>query len=135
VNGVKRPLDEIVPKKESTLQVTAVLLVPLTVAVNWMLCEPSKTTFGSCGETLTVIPPAVARRVTVADAVLAESSWLLALITTLLLASKLAGAVYRPFGSMKPTENCPPGKLLTLHETAVFTAPVTFALNCSVEPS
>ena len=96
-SGVKSPLGEIWPtvgkERESTLQVTAVLLVPLTDAVNWMLCEPSKTTVGFCGEMVTVMPPAVARMVTMAEADLVVSSWLVAVTVTWLFGGKFAGAV------------------------------------------
>src|ERR1035437_220486 len=79
-------------------QVTAVLLVPLTVAVNVWFCDGSKDTEDGVSETVTE-----GVSVTVAVADLVGSATLVALTIMVWELAIEAGAVYRPAPVMLPT--------------------------------
>ena len=135
--AVYNPLWEIVPFAGSppvtlfTCQVTAVLAVPVTVAVNCCVAPTASET--AVGEMLMAIGFAGAVTVTVALADLLESAWLTAL-TTMELAGTAAGAVYSPAVEIVPVVALPPVTLLTCQVTAVFAEPLMVALNCRVVP-
>jgi hypothetical protein len=113
---------ETVPPPLATDQVTAVLVVPITVAVN--CCVPPVVTVVLAGEMLTLIAgvlPAV--MVTAAVAVSLGSATLVA-ITVAVPAE--AGAVYTPLLDTVPAP------LATRQLTAVLLVPLTVAVNCRV---
>jgi len=118
VPAVKRPLLEIVPPV--AVQVTAVLELPVTVAVNcWVApaCTDAVT-----GEMLTLIAGA-AWIVTLALADLVVSAAEVAVTVKL---PAVAPAVKRPAFEIVPP--------VAVQLTAVFEAPVTVAVNCLVAP-
>ena len=95
---------------------TAVLLVPLTVAVNVWFCEGSKDTEDGVSETATR-----GVSVTVAVADLVGSATLVAFTVTVWELVIEAGAVYRPAAVMLPTTG------LSDQVTAVLPVLVTVA--------
>jgi hypothetical protein len=97
-------------------QVTAVLFVPLTVAVNVWFCDGSKDTVDGVSETVT---GGVSVTVAVADFV--GSATLVAFTVTVCALLIEAGAVYRPATLRPPTAG------LSDHVTAVFPVLVTVA--------
>jgi hypothetical protein len=97
-------------------QVTAVLLVPLTVAVNVWFCDGSKDTEDGVSETVTE-----GVSVTVAVADLVGSATLVAFTVTVWELVIEAGAVYRPAAVMLPTTG------LSDQVTAVLPVLVTVA--------
>jgi len=99
--------------------VTAVLLVPLTEAVN--CCVPLTTTDADAGEMVT--PTTGALTVMVAEADLVVSATLVAFTVKVPV---LLGAVYRPL-----EETLPP---VADQVTAVLLEPLTVAVNCWVPP-
>jgi hypothetical protein len=86
--AVYNPLALIVPVPGFTDQVTAVLLVFTTAAVNCVVCPPYNVAV--VGVTLTDTGGA---SVTVAEADFVVSSWLVAVTVTICWATMLAGAV------------------------------------------
>jgi hypothetical protein len=98
-------------------QVTAVFVVPVTVAVN--CCVPPVSNEAEVG----LIVTATAVTVTVAEADLVVSATLVA-VTVYVPA--VPGAVYRPLVLTVPP--------VADQVTAVFVLPVTVAVNCCVEP-
>jgi hypothetical protein len=97
--------------------VTAVLLVPLTVAENcWVPPVKSEAEVG-------LMPIETSVTVTVADADLVVSATLVAVTVNV---PAVFGAVYRPVD-----ETVPP---VVDHVTAVLLLPVTVAVNCCVRP-
>src|SRR5713101_7416141 len=122
--AVYRPAVEIVPTVEFppvtpfTCHVTAVLLLPVTVAVN--CCVVLTTTDALVGEMLT---PTVVR-VTVALADLVVSACDTAVTVTVFGLGTAAGAVYRPAVEIVPTVALPPVTPFTCQVTAVFVVPV-----------
>lgn len=134
--AVYRPVDEIVPQVApeqpvpAKLQVTAVFVVPVTVAVN---CRVFRTT--SCtvvGETCTTTG---GRIVTVTDDDLVISAFAVAVTVTCAGFGTAAGAVNRPLAEMAPQVAPEQPTPLRLHVTAVFVVPVTVAVNCCVFPA
>jgi len=114
--AVYRPDDEIVPAV--AVQVTLVLLVPITVAVN--CCVPPVTSEAEVGETETdTVAGAVT--VTVADADLVLSETLVALTVSV---PGVPGAVYMPPEVIVPRT--------ADHVTEVLLPPLTVALNCKL---
>jgi hypothetical protein len=103
------------------VQVTDVLLEPLTVAVN--CCVPLVASEAEVGLIATDTAGAVAVTVTVADADLVLSARLVAFTVYV---PPVLGAVYRP-----ELETVPP---VALHVTAVLPVPVTVETNCWVAP-
>lgn len=99
-------------------QVTAVLLLPLTLAVN--CCEPPLESDAEPGEMVTAT---VAATVTDAEADLLVSATLVAVTKKL---PALMGAVYIP-----PEEMLPP---LAFQVTVVLLVPLTLAENCWLLP-
>jgi len=118
VPAVKRPAVEIVPPV--AVHVTAVLLLPVTVAVN--CCVPPVSTVAVVGAT---VRETVGAEFTVTAAV----ADLVMSATEVAFTEKLpavAPAVKRP-----AVEIVPP---VAVHVTAVFVLPVTVAVNCWVPP-
>ncbi len=99
-------------------QVTAVLLVPCTVAANCLLFPAVKLTL--FGETETLMPAATGLTVTVALAFFVVSAALVAVTVTAVLLDTL-GAVNNPLLEIVPE--------LADHVTAVFVVPCTVALK------
>jgi hypothetical protein len=100
-------------------QVTAVLLVPLTVAVNVWFCDGSKDTEDGVSET---VSGRVSVTVAVTDLV---GSATLAAVTVMVWELVIeAGAVYRPVLAIVPTAG------FSDQVTAVFVVPVTVAVSC-----
>jgi hypothetical protein len=60
---------------------------------------------------------------------------LVAVIVTAELAGIVDGAAYSPSAAISPTAVFPPATPLTVHSTAVFAVPVTFAVYCDRAPS
>jgi len=116
--AVYRPFVVIVPPVAD--QVTAVLELPLTAAVN--CCDPPVESDAEPGEivTATVV---VAVTLTAAEADLLVSAMLVAVTTKLPV---VMGAVYIP-----PVEIFPP---LAFQLTAVLLVPLTLAANCWLLP-
>ena len=113
------PLVELPPGTPFTVQVTCVLVVPVTLAVNCCWAEVSNVALG--GEMLTAIVPTVAGvMVTLADANLVASKALVAVTVTTEGAGTVAGAVYRPVLETVPKVELPPCTPLTLQETALL---------------
>ena len=120
LGAVYSPVEEIVPAVAD--QVTAVLVEPLTVALNCAV--PLVVVVVLFGEIPTlIVEPLAAVMVTVAVAVLLGSATLVAITVAV---SAEAGAVYTPLLDTVP----PP--LATLQLTAVLLAPPTVAVNCTV---
>jgi hypothetical protein len=118
LGAVKRPEVEIEPAVAD--QVTAVLVEPVTVAVNcWLAPELAVTVVGEI-ETETV-PAGVT--VTVAEAEALELAWLVAFTVTLVV-EVTVGAVKSPLLEMLPA--------VADQVTALLKVPVTVALNCWV---
>ena len=100
-------------------QVTAVLELPLTAAVN--CCDPPVESDAEPGE---IVTATVAVTVTAAEADLLVSATLVAVTTKL---PALMGAVYIP-----PEETLPP---LAFQVTDVLLVPLTLAVNCWLMPN
>jgi hypothetical protein len=113
---VNRPVALIVPPVAD--HVTAVLFVPVTVAVN--CCVPPMLMVNTVGEIATVTG---ALTVTVADADCAGSA---ALVAVTVYVPGALGAVYSPSGEMVPP--------VADQVTAVMSEPVIIAVNCCVPP-
>src|SRR5215467_897647 len=108
-----------VPTDGFILQVTAVLLVPLTVAVN--CCWPLAVRVTDTGVTDTAT---VGVSATVALADLVGSATLVAVMVTVCAEEIVAGAVYNPPVVRVPTDG------FILQVTAVLLVPLTVAVNC-----
>jgi hypothetical protein len=119
LGAVYRPFVVIVPPFAD--QVTAVLELPLTAAVN--CCDPPLESDAEPGEIVTETV-AVAVTLTAAEADLLVSAMLVAVTTKL---PALMGAVYIP-----PEEMFPP---LAFQLTAVLLVPLTLAANCWLLPN
>ena len=119
--AVYRPPLEIVPTAGLTDHVTAVFVVPVTVAVNCCVCDGVKLAVD--GLTVTCMGGTM---VTLAVAVLLVFATLVAVTVTVCGLPSVAGAEYRP-----PLETVPTAGF-TDHVTAVFVVPVTTAENCCV---
>jgi hypothetical protein len=116
--AVYNPLEVILPSV--ALHVTAVLVVPVTDAVNCCIPPIGKLTLAG----LIVITTPEEATVTSADADFMESAMLVAVTVTV---PGFAGAVNRPLESMLPAD--------ADHDTEVFAVPVTVAVNCCVAPT
>ena len=114
------------PFTPSTDQVTPVLLVPVTVAVN--CCVPLMATIAVAGENVTVMTGGTITGLTVtaALALLVGSAFDTAVTVTCRTAAGL-GAVYSPLLEIVPTCEFPPATVFTCHCTAVLVVPVTVA--------
>jgi hypothetical protein len=123
------------PFTPSTDQVTAVFVVPVTVAVN--CCVPPSATIAVVGEMVTVIVGGggviTGVMVTVAFALLVGSA-LATAVTVTCTDTLVVGAVYRPLLEIVPFCAFPPTTLFTSHCTVVLLEPVTVAWNCCVPP-
>ena len=116
--AVYRPLAESVPTEGLMLQVTAVLLVPVTADVN--CCCPLTFRVKEGGATDT----ATAFSTTVAVPNFVASTTLVAVMVIVCVEAMVAGAVYNPVLLNVPTEG------FMLQVTAVLFVPVTVAVNC-----
>src|SRR5438876_896764 len=135
--AVYRPELEIVPTvalpplTPFTCQVTAVLAVFCTVAVNcWV---PPVATVADSGEIvmLTAVADVI---VTWAEADFVASAWDTAVTVTVPGLGTTAGAVYSPELEIVPTVALPPVTPLTCQVTAVLAVFCTVAVNCWVPP-
>src|SRR5207248_2682594 len=127
------PTVEFPPAVPFTDQVTAVLVVPVTAALNCSVCITC--TLPLVGEIETVTGGGVAVMLTLALALLLVSATLCALTVTVEGDGTAVGAVYRPAEETLPTVGFPPAVPFTSHVTAVLVVPVTVALNCCVNPT
>src|SRR6185437_2888281 len=123
------PLALLPPAVPLTLQVTAVLLAFLTVAVNCWVAPGFNCT--CTGATATVIGAAM---VTWAEPDLVASAWLVAVTVSCAGEGTAAGAVKLPLESIVPSVELPPATPLTLQMTAVLLSPVTLAAKFWVAP-
>src|SRR5204863_109664 len=136
--AVYRPELDIVPTvalppvTPLTCQVTAVLLVFCTVAVN--CCVPPTPTDADTGEIVTRTT-AAGVMVTCAEPDFVGSAWDTAATVTVAGFGTTAGAVYRPELDIVPTVALPPVTPLTCHVTAVLLVFCTVAVNCCVPPA
>lgn len=122
--AVYRPPAVIVPAAGLRLHLTAVFDAPVTGAVNCCDAPPARLT--EAGATLTTTTAGIE---TLAWADLVPSALLIALTTTDVDEETVAGAVYRPLVDTVPAP-FPPAMSATVHVTAVFVVPETFAVNC-----
>jgi hypothetical protein len=106
----------------TTLQVTAVFVVPLTVALK--VCVPFTCTVAVAGVNCTEIPVIV----TIAEPDFVGSACDAAVTVTCDGFGAVAGAAYNPVAEIVPFAAPPP----TLQVTAVFEVPDTVAVNCCV---
>src|SRR5258708_38504778 len=111
------------PTLGRTDQVTALLLVPATVAVNCCVCPPIIDAV--VGATATEIDEDAGESVSLAVPLTVGSAALVAVIVTGVLAVIVAGAVYPPAAETLPV---PFG--VTIHVTPIFHVPETVALSC-----
>src|ERR1700741_3810777 len=118
LGALHKPLVVSVPTDGFMLQFTAVLLVPVTVAVN--CCWPLAIRVADAGLTDTV----TGLSVTVAVADFVESAALVAVTVIVCEVEIVPGAVYKPLAVSVPTDG------FMLQFTAVLLFPVTFAWNC-----
>jgi hypothetical protein len=121
------------PATPFTVQVTAVLVLPVTVA-----------TYCDAVPQVTVVAPARvsftlggggASRVTTRLCETAGFATLVAVIVTFGDCGAVAGAAKRPFAEIEPHAGSPPTTPFTLHVTAVFVLPFTVATYCEDAPS
>lgn len=112
------------------LHVTAVLVEPVTVAVN--CCIFPATTCAEAGETVNATG---ARMVTVADADFVGSASDVTVTVATAGLGTAPGPVYRPVGEMVPHALPEHPLPLTLQLTAVFVVLTTVAVNCWVFPA
>ena len=110
-----------VPIDGDIVQVTLVLLEPVTVAFNVVDCPPVSEAVEGVTEIDTVGTSEI-----VAVSLLVESATLVAFTVTVCADNMVAGAVYRPHAERFPTSG------LMLQLTAMFAVPVTVAVNCWV---
>ena len=110
-----------------TFQVTFVLLVPVTVAMNCFCCPV--VTCAVAGATETTIFGVI---VTTADAERVESACEVAVTFTLEGVGCVDGAVYSPLCDTVPQDTPEHPMPPTLQVTAVLLVPVTCELNCWV---
>ena len=105
------------------VQVTAVLLMPVTEAANWNFAPELTVDVEGATETLTAEPAGV-----IVSAALPFTAKFAALVAVTLtkVFDVTVGAVKRPLPEIEPA--------LALHFTAVSFVPVTDAVNCSVLP-
>ncbi len=116
--AVYKPVLETVPPPLVTVQVTAVLLLPVTVALNWT--EPFVPTDVVAGEIVTATGEVID---ILADAALVESATLVAVTMEV---PAFAGAVYNPVLETDPLP------LVTVQVTRVSVVPLTTAANWTV---
>ena len=134
--AVKRPLEEIEPQAAPEqpvplrLHVTAVSVVPVTVAVNF--CVAPTSTFAVLGDMLMATGGTT---VTVEVADFAESATEVALTVTCAGTGTAVGAVYNPLDETVPQALPEQPLPLTDQVTLVLDVPPTVAVNCCVFPA
>lgn len=109
-----------------TSQLTAVLLVPETVALNACDCPTFKLVLAGETETETETGELI---VTVAFALAVDCATLCA-VTVTELAGAAEGATYKPDGETVPTLEFPPSTPLTSQFSPVLLVPDTDPVNC-----
>jgi hypothetical protein len=120
--AVYSPAPEIDPAPTGLIaQVTAVLLDPVTAAVNCKVWDTVRVAVSGVTVTATA-----GFNVTIATAILVVSATLVAVIVTIVWVATVAGELYNP-----PLVIVPAPLGLTVHVTAVLLEPVTLALNCN----
>lgn len=113
------------------VHVTAVLVVPVTVAVNcFCALTPTWAVVGEI-EIPTTVPEVI---VTVADPDLVGSDSKVAVTATIGGFGALAGAVYNPLALMLPQADAVHPLPEMLQITRVLELPITFAVNCNCAP-
>ena len=117
-------MEEIEPVLGLRDQLTAVLVAPVTVAINCWVCEAVRVAEGGLTLTATGVPGGV--NVTTAVPYFVVSAALVALMVTVCVDVIEEGAVYRPVEDMLPAAG------LIDQVTAVLVVSVTAALNCFV---
>ena len=127
------PTEELPPATPLTNQETAVLVAPVTVAVNCTLIPA--VVDESVGETVTVGFTAAAVMVTIAEPEGLLSAELTALTVTVAGLGTEDGATYNPVELTVPTVELPPRILLTYQVIVVLVGLTTVALNCTVPPA
>src|SRR6266576_1980087 len=119
--AVYNPVAEMVPTARLNDQVTAVLALPVTVAVNCCCWAALRVTVPGVTVTATW---AVGFRVITTEVFLVLSAALVAVRVTFCCAVIEAGAVYNPFVDTVPTAG------FSDQVTIVFEEPVIVAVNC-----
>jgi hypothetical protein len=112
------------PLTPSTYQVTAVFVVPVTVAVNCFVVIP-----GTEAEVGLMVKVATADVVTL-TAALADFVASALLVAFTVCEPAAAGALYNPAVEMVPTVAFPPFTPSTDHVTVALVEPLTVAVNC-----
>jgi len=126
------PTCELPPPTPFTCHCTAVLVEPVTVAVN--CCVTPEAIAAVLGETEIVTAGCpLALMVTVALADLLPSAAGIA-VTVTVMSELVTGAWYVPLLEIVPTWALPPLMPFTCHCTEVLLEPVTVAWNCCVPP-
>src|ERR1700740_468201 len=97
------PTVELPPATPATDQLTFVLELPVTAAVN--CCWLPGNRFSAAGETATATPDTITRETLASSAVLACE---MAVTVTMAGLGTVAGVVYRPVALMVPTVEFPP---------------------------
>lgn len=134
--AVYRPLELIVPHPDPehpvplTVQVTAVSVVPVTVAVNCCV-RPSTT----CAEAGAMVTPTFCTISTAALADLLVSAEEVAVMVAKGGTGIDEGAVYKPVVEIEPHVVPAQSYPLILHVTAVLLVPVTVDVNCCFAPA
>lgn len=119
------------PAMPLTAQVTVVVMVPVTVAVN--CCIAPVAMLGVEGDTLTVM--GVVMDTTVVATKEGSTTLVAVTVTVPGVGGATAGAMYKPDVVMVPTELLPPGMPLTAKLTLVLEWPVTVTKNCTPRPT
>lgn len=114
------------------LQRTAVSGCPLLMTFAWNACVAPSSTLAGFGASDSVISLVM---VTLAEADLVASAWLVAVICTVAVAGRSAGAVYTPAVVIVPAAEFPPAMLPTLQLTLVSAVFVTAAVKVNWFPS
>jgi len=127
------PTVEFPPSAPFTIQLTTVLLVPETAALNCWECPSCRLALA--GETVTETP-AVGAAVTETNA-LAEAvdCATLRAVMVMVVDGATVGALYKPDEEIVPVVELPPLFSLTSHLRPLFVVPDTEALNCSDCPT
>ena len=119
------PIVELPPKTPLTLQVTPVLVEPLTEAANCWVFETATVAF--VGD---MVIDTAAVMLTPALAVFVGSAALVAATVTAPPEGTVEGAEYKPLEDTVPTVELPPAIPFTLQVAAVFVVPLIVAVNC-----
>ena len=127
------PTVELPPVTPFTDQVTAVLVVPVTVAAYCTMVPVGVEE--SVGATLTVAFAAGAVIVTIAEPEGKDSAELVAVTVTVAGLGTEAGAAYNPEELTVPSVELPPAISLTDQVIVVLVELTTVAVNCTMAPA